>query len=114
MLVAFPIVLLSISVAYKILTLVYPIEIETLDMEAVNAKAQTGPMTMKEIKFIVLFVTMVLLCSTEKIHGFSTPICASIFSPDRGLLRAYQYFAATGCSAIDYFPYRLLQNVRNV
>ena len=110
MLVAFPIVLLSISVAYKILTLVYPIEIETLDMEAVNAKAQTGPMTMKEIKFIVLFVTMVLLCSTEKIHGFSTPICASIFS----LLRAYQYFAATGCSAIDYFPYRLLQNVRNV
>jgi len=106
MLVAFPIVLLSISVAYKILTLVYPIEIETLDMEAVNAKAQTGPMTMKEIKFIVLFVTMVLLCSTA--------ICASIFSPDRGLLRAYQYFAATGCSAIDYFPYRLLQNVRNV
>ena len=50
-----PTLLLSISVAYKILTLVYPIEIETLDMEAVNAKAQTGPMTMKEIKFIVLF-----------------------------------------------------------
>ena len=64
--------------AYKVLTLVYPIEIETLDMEAVNTKAQIGPMTMKEIKFIVLFVTMVFLCSTEKIHGISTPICASV------------------------------------
>ena len=64
--------------AYKVLTLVYPIEIETLDMQAVNTKAQIGPMTMKEIKFIVLFVTMVFLCSTEKIHGISTPICASV------------------------------------
>lgn len=79
-LVAFPIVLLTIPVAYKVLTLVYPIEIETLDMEAVNAKAQTGSMTMKEIKFIVLFAAMVLLCSTEKIHGFSTPICASVIA----------------------------------
>ena len=51
---------------------------ETLDMQAVNTKAQIGPMTMKEIKFIVLFVTMVFLCSTEKIHGISTPICASV------------------------------------
>lgn len=78
--VGLPIVLLTVPVAYKVLTLVFPIEIDTLDMETINKNAEVGPMTSKEKKFIILFAAMIILCSTEKFHGFGTPICASVIA----------------------------------
>lgn len=78
--IGMPIVILTLPVAYKILTLVYPIEIDRLQgMEKIYIGAEKlGKITNKEKRFIFLFTVMVIGCSTEAIHGLNTSFIASV------------------------------------
>lgn len=75
-----PVVILTLPVAYKALTLVYPIEIDHLEgMDKIHEGASKyGAMTQKEKLFIILFVAMVAGCSTTSLHGFDTSVISSV------------------------------------
>lgn len=78
--IGIPVALLLIPIAWKVLMLLFPLEIDTLagsDSLAEDYR-KLGPMSREEIKFIAFMLINVVLWSTDRIHGIPLPVLAVI------------------------------------
>lgn len=91
--VGIPVVIITIPLAWKLITWVFPPEMDNLlGMEDVNKDyKELGPVSKSEIKFIVIMILMLLTWFTESVHKIPLPISATIgaaifFAPGINLL----------------------------
>lgn len=78
--IGIPIVVIALPITWKIMTLVFPPEMERLaGMEDIEKEYQAlGPMTSKEIKFITVFVLLLIVWFTESIHKIPLPASCTL------------------------------------
>lgn len=79
-LIAMPIVIIITPIAYKIISIAYKSELQSLKgMEYIDQKlAELGKITLPEKKFLGTFAIIVVGWLTESIHGFGIPIISCI------------------------------------
>lgn len=78
--VGIPVVIIAIPLGWKIMTMVFPPEMDhLLGLDDVHKEYQEiGPFSKKEIKFIVIMGLMLITWFTESIHKVPLPISATI------------------------------------
>ena len=91
--VGIPVVIVTIPLAWKIITMVFPPEMDKLvGIEDVHKEyKELGPISKNEIKFMVIMALMLITWFTESIHKTPLPISATIgaalfFAPGINLL----------------------------
>ncbi|BAF59723.1 MAG: DASS family sodium-coupled anion symporter [Pelotomaculum sp.] len=78
--IGIPVVIVTIPIVWKILTMIFPPEIERLaGIEDIHKEyAALGPVSAKEIKFLVIFAMMLITWFTEPYHKIPLPVSATI------------------------------------
>ncbi|MBP1743064.1 MAG: CitT [Firmicutes bacterium] len=78
--VGIPVVIVALPLAWKLMTMVFPPEMNHLvGLEDVHKDyKELGPLSNKEIKFLVILVLMLITWFTESIHKVPLPISATI------------------------------------
>ncbi|MCR1899804.1 DASS family sodium-coupled anion symporter [Irregularibacter muris] len=79
-LVGIPVVIVGIPLTYKILTIVFKPELETLtDLDGIRSDYENlGAINVKEKKFIGILIVLLITWFTESIHGIPLPATATI------------------------------------